>query len=169
MPDYAAVMQSWPAAEVPTLPAPPKPLTLSLYDTASQGLASIEPRDGTGRLYVCGITPYDATHLGHAATYLAFDSLVRVWKDQGHAVHYVQNITDIDDPLLERAARDGVRWEDVAARETDLFRSDMTSLRVLPPTWYVGAVEAMEEIAEFVMRLQECGAAYSVEGVIPQT
>ncbi|MCU1593014.1 MAG: cysteine--D-myo-inosityl 2-amino-2-deoxy-alpha-D-glucopyranoside ligase [Frankiales bacterium] len=157
-------MQSWPAADVPQLPPPPVPMTLSVHDTATNGLVPVEPAAGTARLYVCGITPYDATHLGHAATYLTFDSLVRVWKDQGHEVLYVQNVTDIDDPLLERAARDGVRWEDVALRETELFRSDMTALRILPPTSYVGAVEAMDEIAQLVVRLQELGAAYSVDG-----
>jgi L-cysteine:1D-myo-inositol 2-amino-2-deoxy-alpha-D-glucopyranoside ligase len=139
-------------------------LTLRLHDTASDAAVVIQPPDSTARLYVCGITPYDATHLGHAATYLAFDTLVRVWKDQGHEVLYVQNVTDIDDPLLERAARDGVRWQDVAERETDLFRGDMTALRVLPPTWYVGAVEAMDEIAQLVVRLLESGAAYHVDG-----
>ncbi len=157
-------MQSWPATAVPQLPPPTSPLTLRVQDTASGSRVDVVPRDGVARLYVCGITPYDATHLGHAATYLAFDLLVRVWKDQGHEVLYVQNVTDIDDPLLERAARDGVRWEDVAERETALFRGDMTSLRVLPPTWYVGAVEAMDEIAALVQRLQEAGAAYAVDG-----
>ena len=84
-------------------------------------------------IYVCGITPYDATHLGHAATYLAFDLVQRVWLDNGHRVHSVQNITDIDDPLLERAHRDPIDWRDLAAREIQLFREDMTALRVLPP------------------------------------
>ena len=60
-------------------------------------------------MYVCGITPYDATHIGHAATYIAFDLLNRAWRDAGHEVHYVQNVTDVDDPLLERADRDR-RW-----------------------------------------------------------
>ncbi len=120
------------------------------------------PTGPTARLYVCGITPYDATHLGHAATYLAFDTLVRLWRDRGFAVDYVQNVTDIDDPLLERAARDGEDWTEVAERETALFREDMTALRVLPPTHYVGAVEAMAEIADFVVRLLEAGAAYRV-------
>jgi L-cysteine:1D-myo-inositol 2-amino-2-deoxy-alpha-D-glucopyranoside ligase len=155
-------MQSWPAVELPRLPG--KGPSLRVHDTSSGGLVDVTPADGTARLYVCGITPYDATHLGHAATYLTFDTLVRVWRDQGHDVHYVQNVTDIDDPLLERAARDGVRWEDVALRETELFRGDMAALRVLPPTWYVGAVEAMDEIAQLVVRLQELGAAYSVDG-----
>jgi len=157
-------MQSWPAAVVPALPTPAEPLTLRVHDTATGGLVPVEPEGGVAKLYVCGITPYDATHLGHAATYLAFDTLVRVWHDQGHDVRYVQNVTDIDDPLLERAARDGVRWEDVAEREVEKFRGDMTALRVLPPTWYVGAVEAMDEIAAFVTRLQETGATYAVDG-----
>jgi L-cysteine:1D-myo-inositol 2-amino-2-deoxy-alpha-D-glucopyranoside ligase len=157
-------MRSWPAVDLPRLPAPASPLTLRVHDTSSRGLLALEPRDGVARLYVCGITPYDATHLGHAATYLAFDTLVRVWHDQGHEVRYVQNVTDIDDPLLERAARDGVAWQDVAERETQLFREDMTALRVLPPTWYVGAVEAMEEIAALVARLQALGATYAVDG-----
>ena len=155
-------MRSWPAVDVPRLPGTAP--RLRVHDTASRGLVDVTPPDGVARLYVCGITPYDATHLGHAATYLSFDTLVRVWRDQGNEVLYVQNVTDIDDPLLERAARDGVRWEDVAERETDLFRGDMTSLRVLPPTWYVGAVEAMAEIADLVVKLQDLGAAYTVDG-----
>jgi L-cysteine:1D-myo-inositol 2-amino-2-deoxy-alpha-D-glucopyranoside ligase len=157
-------MRSWPAVDLPRLPEPPSPLTLRVHDTSAQDVVAVEPRDGVARLYVCGITPYDATHLGHAATYLAFDTLVRVWHDQGFEVRYVQNVTDIDDPLLERAARDGVAWEDVAERETQLFRDDMTALRVLPPTWYVGAVEAMDEIAALVGKLQALGATYAVDG-----
>ena len=157
-------MLSWPPAGIPTLPAPAEPGVLRVHDTAAGTLVPLTPRDGVARLYVCGITPYDATHLGHAATYLAFDTLVRVWRDQGLDVHYVQNVTDIDDPLLERAVRDGLDWTHIAERDTQLFRDDMTALRVLPPTWYVGAVEAMAEIAELVVRLQGLGAAYTVDG-----
>ena len=91
-------------------------------------------RSDTARLYVCGITPYDATHLGHAATYVAFDLMQRVWLDAGHDVHYVQNVTDIDDPLLERAIATGQDWAELARAETALFRQDMAALRVLPPT-----------------------------------
>jgi L-cysteine:1D-myo-inositol 2-amino-2-deoxy-alpha-D-glucopyranoside ligase len=122
------------------------------------------PAGGTARLYVCGITPYDATHLGHAATYLAFDTLNRAWRDAGLSVLYVQNVTDIDDPLLERAERDGVDWTAIAERDTQLFREDMTALRVLPPDHYIGAVEAMGEIAELVVTLRDRGAAYDLEG-----
>ncbi len=152
-------MQSWPAAPVPTLPGEPPPLRL--HDSA-RGDVPVDPT-GTARLYVCGITPYDATHLGHAATYLAFDTLVRVWRDAGLDVQYVQNVTDIDDPLLERAIRDGEDWTVVAERETALFREDMVALRVLPPTHYVGAVEAMDEISAMVQQLLEAGAAYKVD------
>ncbi len=152
-------MQSWPAVPVPTLPG--RPPLLRLHDSA-RGLVPVEP-SGTARLYVCGITPYDATHLGHAATYLAFDTLVRVWRDAGLDVQYVQNVTDIDDPLLERAIRDGEDWTVVAERETALFRADMTALRILPPEHYIGAVEAMDEISAMVQQLLEKGAAYKVD------
>ena len=156
-------MRSWPAPEVPPLPATGVVPPLLLHDSATAGLVPVAPV-GTARLYVCGITPYDATHLGHAATYLAFDTLVRLWRDRGLTVDYVQNVTDIDDPLLERAARDGTSWEDVALRETDLFRADMTALRVVPPTAYVGAVEAMDEVSRAVGQLLDRGAAYRLAG-----
>jgi len=115
-------------------------------------------------MYVCGITPYDATHLGHAATYLAFDLVNRVWRDMGHEVHYVQNTTDIDDPLLERANDTGDDWRTLAAREIELFREDMTALRVLPPREYVGAVESIPLIVEFIERLRARGATYELDG-----
>jgi L-cysteine:1D-myo-inositol 2-amino-2-deoxy-alpha-D-glucopyranoside ligase len=156
-------MQSWPAPAVPQLPSGERPV-LRVFDSSARDLVDVVPQGGTGRMYVCGITPYDATHLGHAATYLAFDTLGRVWRDQGLEVLYVQNVTDIDDPLLERAARDGEDWVALAERETELFRADMTALRVLPPDHYVGAVEAMDEIARLVVRLREAGAAYDLDG-----
>ena len=156
-------MQSWPATRVPTLPATADEAPVRLHDSASGARVDVRPAGSTARLYVCGITPYDATHLGHAATYLAFDTLVRVWRDRGLDVDYVQNVTDIDDPLLERAERDGEDWTAVAERETALFRDDMQALRVLPPRHYVGAVEAMQEVAAFVVELLDAGAAYRVD------
>ena len=156
-------MQSWPSPAVPALP-PGRRAALRLHDSASAGLLDVSPVGGTARLYVCGITPYDATHLGHAATYLAFDTLNRVWRDQGLAVLYVQNVTDIDEPLLERAVRDGQDWTALAERETQLFREDMTALRVLPPDHFVGAVEAMDEIAQLVVTLRDLGATYDLAG-----
>jgi L-cysteine:1D-myo-inositol 2-amino-2-deoxy-alpha-D-glucopyranoside ligase len=135
--------------------------TLRLYDTAAQAIRTTAP-DGTARIYVCGITPYDATHLGHAATYLAFDLVQRVWRDAGRDVHYVQNVTDVDDPLLERAERVGEDWRTLAEREIELFRADMTALRVLPPTNYIGAVESVPDLAEAIIRLLDKDAAYRV-------
>ena len=105
-------------------------------------------------MYVCGITPYDATHLGHAATYLAFDLLNRSWRDAGAKVHYVQNVTDVDDPLLDRATATGERWQDLAAREIALFHDDMAALRVLPPARYVGVVESIPLVVSLIERLQ---------------
>ncbi|MEO5832238.1 MAG: cysteine--1-D-myo-inosityl 2-amino-2-deoxy-alpha-D-glucopyranoside ligase [Nakamurella sp.] len=154
-------MQSWPAPKLPVVPGVPVPLRL--YDSATRSVQLTEPTE-EATLYVCGITPYDATHLGHAATYLAFDLVQRVWRDNRVNVHYVQNVTDIDDPLLERAERDGVRWQELAASQIQLFREDMTALRVLPPRDYVGAVEAMPEIIRAVKQLMDSGAAYRVRG-----
>ncbi len=153
-------MLPWPASPVPELPPPPgTPLPLRLWDTASGTLVEAAPGP-TARMYVCGITPYDATHLGHAATYLAFDLVNRVWRDAGKDVQYVQNVTDVDDPLLERAQHTGESWLTLAEREIDLFRDDMSELRVLPPRDYVGAVESVPEITEAISSLLETGAAY---------
>jgi L-cysteine:1D-myo-inositol 2-amino-2-deoxy-alpha-D-glucopyranoside ligase len=115
-------------------------------------------------MYVCGITPYDATHLGHAATYLLFDELQRVARDAGKTVRYVQNVTDVDDPLLERAVQTGEDWTAIAERETQLFREDMTALRVLAPDEYIGAVEAIPDITRAIVTLRDQGAAYDVDG-----
>ncbi|PRZ42159.1 cysteinyl-tRNA synthetase [Antricoccus suffuscus] len=150
-------MHSWPDVVVP--PIPDNPPALRLYDSSSDTVRPLADR-GEYRIYVCGITPYDATHLGHAATYLAFDLAIRQLRDAGKTVHYVQNVTDIDDPLLERAEANGEDWQDLARRETDLFREDMTALRVLPPERYVGAVESMDLVADAVNKLLESGAAY---------
>jgi L-cysteine:1D-myo-inositol 2-amino-2-deoxy-alpha-D-glucopyranoside ligase len=152
-------MQTWASVDVPRLAGGGPPLRL--HDTATARIRPTAP-GRTATMYVCGITPYDATHLGHAATYLAFDLVHRVWRDLGHEVHYVQNVTDIDDPLLERAARDQDDWVVLGMRETALFREDMQALRVLPPRQFVGAVEAMGEIAELVGKLLAAGAAYRV-------
>lgn len=115
-------------------------------------------------MYACGITPYDAAHLGHAFTYLAFDLVNRVWRDAGHDVNYVQNTTDIDDPLLERAEALGVDWRDLAHREIDVFREDMAALRILPPTSYVGVVESIDLISDLAVRIRDSGAAYELDG-----
>jgi L-cysteine:1D-myo-inositol 2-amino-2-deoxy-alpha-D-glucopyranoside ligase len=113
-------------------------------------------------LYVCGITPYDATHLGHAATYVAFDLLGRAWRDAGLEVRYASNVTDVDDPLLERATATGVDWRDLAAEQTALFAEDMTALAVIPPDVYLGAVETVPDVVAAVESMLAAGAAYRV-------
>jgi L-cysteine:1D-myo-inositol 2-amino-2-deoxy-alpha-D-glucopyranoside ligase len=137
---------------------------VTIEPTVGHPPSAPEPNgDGVRRLYVCGITPYDATHLGHAATYVGYDLLVRAWLDAGHDVAYVQNVTDVDDPLLERATATGRDWRELADEQTELFRSDMTNLRVLPPTHYVGAVESIPLVVEAVERMVATGAAYRVD------
>lgn len=153
-------MQTWPSHPVPRVPGTPRPLRL--HDTASGEIRPTTP-GATATMYVCGITPYDATHLGHAATYLAFDLVHRLWLDNGHAVHYVQNVTDVDDPLLERAERDRDDWVVLGMRETALFREDMAALRVLPPRDYIGAVESIPEITEALAKLLADGSAYRAD------
>jgi L-cysteine:1D-myo-inositol 2-amino-2-deoxy-alpha-D-glucopyranoside ligase len=156
-------MRAWTTPDIPTLAA--KGPEVALHDTASGILTPVAPADvdGVARLYVCGITPYDATHIGHAATYIGFDLLNRAWRNAGHAVVYAQNVTDVDDPLLERAAKVGVDWVELAERETELFRQDMEALRVIPPTYYTGAVESIPLVITLIERLQAAGAVYRVE------
>src|SRR5690349_3601442 len=98
-----------------------------LFDTALGRVVEVE-RQAEQSMYVCGITPYDATHMGHAASYVAFDLLNRAWRDGGVRVAYVQNVTDVDDPLLERATATGVDWRELAQSQIDLFHSDMDAL-----------------------------------------
>jgi L-cysteine:1D-myo-inositol 2-amino-2-deoxy-alpha-D-glucopyranoside ligase len=153
-------MQPWSEVSVP-------PLNLSandfqVFDSRSTNLLSL-PVSGSTNLYVCGITPYDATHMGHAATYVAFDTLNRLWRALGVDVHYTQNITDIDDPLLERAKKTGVPWQDIAIEQVALFQSDMEALRVIPPKNYVGVVEEMDLIEQSVIKLKDLGVAYQVD------
>lgn len=156
-------MHAWPASEVPALPGQGR--DLRIHDTATGGRVTLAPGP-VARIYVCGITPYDATHMGHAATYNAFDLVQRVWLDTKRQVHYVQNVTDVDDPLLERAVATGDDWTALAERETALFREDMTALRMLPPRHYIGAVESIPGIVPLVERLREAGAAYELDGDI---
>ena len=153
-------MDSWIAPPLPDLPDHGG--ELALFDTARGG---VHPGSGAAHrtMYVCGITPYDATHLGHAATMITFDLVNRAWRDAGHHVTYVQNVTDIDDPLLERADRDGEDWIVLAMRETALFREDMEALRIIPPEHYVGAVESIPSIVARVVELSDRGVAYRLD------
>ncbi len=156
-------MDSWLSPPLPSLPAATSPAPLRLFDSASQQLRLAGPATASStpaRMYVCGITPYDAAHLGHIATYVTFDLVQRYWRDAGHAVRYVQNVTDVDDPLLERAKRDGEDWARLAHRETRRSAADMAALCVIPPQAYVGVVESMPDVVELVDKLLAAGAAY---------
>ena len=159
-------MESWSSPAVPVLPGRGEPVLVA--DSASGALAPLSTEAvsplATCTMYVCGITPYDATHLGHAATYVTFDVLARTLRDSGIRVRYVQNVTDVDDPLLIRAKEISVDWKELAAREIALFRTDMTALRVQPPERYVGAVEAIPDIVPLIGALLDAGAAYVLDG-----
>lgn len=141
------------------------------YNSANARFEHAPLQDNKATLYVCGITPYDATHLGHAFTYLTFDLMQRAWLDAGVDVVYAQNITDVDDPLLERAHATKVKWRDLAAEQIALFRSDMHSLAMLPPQHYVPVTEQITEIAAAVQTLLDKGYAYRVPvmDVAPET
>jgi len=156
-------MRSWPTVYIPALPQRFAIPQLSLFNSADRALSPV-PKQDTYRIYVCGITPYDATHLGHAATYLIFDVIIRYLKASGAEVKFVQNITDIDDPLLERAVRDGVDWQELASSQIDLFRGDMSDLHVIPPNHYIGVVEAMPLVIDAVTKLDEKKSTYLVQG-----
>lgn len=154
-------MRSWTSPSISPLPA--SGLPLRLHDTRTGRVAPIVPlTPGTARLYVCGLTPYDATHLGHANTYHAADLMRRALLDTGLDVEVAQNITDVDDPLLERAQRDGIDWQELAATQTALFAEDMAALRVLAPQTYRSVSEAMDSIIAVVQQLHERGRAYPV-------
>lgn len=154
-------MRAWPDVYLPELPARFRVPQLSLFNTAAQKIEPL-PQKSLYRMYVCGITPYDATHLGHAATYLTFDLINRFLRASGAQVDFVQNITDIDDPLLDRAQRDGIDWKDLAQSQVDLFKGDMTDLHVIPPNDYIGVVEAMPLVVEAVLKLKAADTTYEV-------
>jgi L-cysteine:1D-myo-inositol 2-amino-2-deoxy-alpha-D-glucopyranoside ligase len=153
-------MNSWPKPFVPSLinhDFPP----LNIRDS-SAGLIQFKKSEDFW-MYVCGITPYDATHLGHAATYLAFDLIYRYQFLSGKNIKFVENITDIDDPLLERANRDKVNWSALADSQINLFKSDMSALRVIPPEHFIKVTESLTIIEEFIKRLAKNGYLYEIE------
>jgi L-cysteine:1D-myo-inositol 2-amino-2-deoxy-alpha-D-glucopyranoside ligase len=153
-------MDSWRGARVPGLPG--RGPETHVADAGGELVVAAAGPAAT--LYACGITPYDATHIGHAATFIAWDLLVRAWRDAGHDVTYVQNVTDVDDPLLERAAAGSEDWRELADREIALYRRDMEALRVVPPAHFIGAVEALPVIERLSRRLADHGALYELDG-----
>ena len=158
-------MLSWTEPIVPVVPGDDDQ-PVHIFDTAQGVVVNLLDRVAEGeafRMYVCGITPYDAAHLGHASTYLAFDLVQRTVRDAGVHVRYVQNVTDVDDPLLERALMTGDHWSDLAEREIQRFREDMQALRILPPDEFIGVVESIPDVVRLIEQLKDANAAYEVE------
>jgi L-cysteine:1D-myo-inositol 2-amino-2-deoxy-alpha-D-glucopyranoside ligase len=153
-------VSNWPTLEVSKWHSNLPPLNLKL----TAGELGEPEAASTFRMYVCGITPYDATHLGHAATYLTFDLINRYLRLSGVNVDFVENITDIDDPLFERAKRDNQSWSDLGNSQIALFESDMTNLRVIPPKNYVAVTDAMPSIITAIENLVEKGFTYDLSG-----
>ena len=152
-------MNIWPPLNLPAIDVNLPALKLQ---TSTGSVRINEAKSFTS--YVCGITPYDATHLGHAATYLTFDLIHRYLIASGVDLNFVENITDIDDPLFERALRDKQSWSDLAESQIALFTSDMSALRILPPNSYISVTQAITDIIEAIASLIEGGYTYQIAG-----
>ena len=161
MKENLGAIPSWPDLYIPPLETKFPALSLK-GPKGERSLVSIS-EDQEFTMYVCGITPYDATHLGHAATYLTFDLINRYQRARGSEVRFVENITDIDEPLLERANRDHRNWQELANSQIDLFRSDMTALHVIPPDDFVPATGVMDLIDHAIQQMDKNGFVYRIE------
>jgi cysteinyl-tRNA synthetase len=140
---------------------------MKLFNTLTQSLETFTSlADNTVRVYVCGVTPYDTTHLGHAFTYVSFDALMRYLEYTGYAIRYVQNVTDIDDDVLRKARELGMAWDELGRRETERFLRDMDALNVRRPAVYARATDEIPHIIEVVQTLVARGNAYVNEGCV---
>jgi len=139
---------------------------MKLFNTLTQSLTDFLPGDDVVRIYVCGITPYDTTHLGHAFLYVSFDALIRYLSSRGHTVKYVQNVTDIDDDIIRKSREVGLSWDELGRRETARFLQDMDALHVRRPDIYAKASEQIPDIIEITLALIAQGYAYTSEGCV---
>jgi cysteinyl-tRNA synthetase len=140
---------------------------MRIFNTMTQRKEEFVPREeGRVTLYVCGVTPYDTAHLGHAFVYATFDTLVRVLRARGLQVTYTQNITDIDDPLFARASELHISWEELARNETDRFVREMKAIDVAPPTYFVRASDELSTMLEIIQQLLDRDFAYQSDGWI---
>jgi L-cysteine:1D-myo-inositol 2-amino-2-deoxy-alpha-D-glucopyranoside ligase len=137
---------------------------MQLFNTQTGRVERFTPRDGSVGIYVCGVTPYDTTHMGHAFTFLIFDILVRHLRHKGLDVTYVQNVTDIDDDILRKAKEVGLTWKELGDRETARYLQDMEALNWVPPDYYVRATDHVPEMLEITQALIEKGNAYESGG-----
>src|SRR5437660_9850338 len=138
---------------------------MRLYDTAQRVVVPFEVGPVV-RMYVCGITPYDSTHLGHAATYLTYDLLIRRLEELGHDVRMVRNVTDVDDSILPKARELGVPYLELAEAELVRFRADMDALCMRPAVAEPRATEAIDGMIEMTAKLMESGHAYEAHGTV---
>ena len=138
---------------------------MRLFDTARAEIVPFEPGEVV-TIYVCGITPYDSTHLGHANTYVTYDLLIRRLEDLGHTVRLVRNITDVDDSILPKARELGVDFLELAAAETARFHGDMEALDTRPVETEPHATEWIDEMVTLIERLEAGGHAYDVDGTV---
>jgi len=139
-------------------------ITMRLRNTETGAVQPLEPAHRPVGVYVCGITPYDTTHLGHAFTYIAFDVLVRALRAGGQPVRYVQNVTDVDDDIIRRARELGTTWDRLAVTETALYEADMAALNVRPPDVFPKASQTIPKIIDLVRLLEAQGHAYQRDG-----
>ncbi len=138
---------------------------MKLFNTLTQSLEQFVPlEDKKVRIYVCGVTPYDTTHLGHAFTYVSFDTLIRYLEFLGYTVNYVQNVTDIDDDVLRKARELGVAWDELGKRETERYLNDMDALNVRRPNVYARASAEIPTMLEIIQTLLARGLAYENQG-----
>ena len=139
---------------------------MQLYNTMTGATERFVPRDGEVKMYVCGVTPYDTTHAGHAFTYLTFDVLKRFLQWDGQQVNYVQNVTDIDDDILRKAKEVGIGWDELGRRETDKFLKDLRDLNIEMPTHYVRATDHIADMLALIKDLIANGNAYETNGSV---
>ena len=140
---------------------------MKLFNTLTQSLEEFVPLDDKiVRIYVCGVTPYDTTHLGHAFTYVSFDTLIRYLEFLGYTVNYVQNVTDIDDDVLRKARELGMAWDELGKRETERYLNDMAALNVRRPNVYARATEEIPMMLEIISTLITRGYAYESSGSV---
>src|SRR5215469_18039204 len=139
---------------------------MKLFNTLTQSLEVFTPLENTVRIYICGVTPYDTTHLGHAFTYVSFDTLMRYLEYKGYGIKYVQNVTDIDDDILRKSREVGLTWDELGRRETERFLQDMDVLNVRRPDVYAHATQETPAMIEIIQVLLAKGLAYEYNGSV---
>jgi len=137
---------------------------MELFNTLTQRVEPLHPLGDEVTMYVCGVTPYDTTHLGHAAINVYYDTLIRFIRSQGKSVNYVQNVTDIDDDILRKSREQHMAWDELGRRETDRYLADLRALNVLPPTSFVRATDEISRMIQVIERLLTGGCAYERDG-----